>query len=63
MVFDMRQFQQLGHNSPILHAASNTAISTGPVAQAAVGAGLQGLLDESKQREQEFTAPEVPSQV
>lgn len=64
MVFDMRQFQQLGHNSPILHAASNTAItSTGPVAQAAVAAGLQGMLDESKQREQEFTAPDVPSQV
>ena len=61
MVFDMRQFQQLGHNSPILHATSNTTIS--PATQATVGIGLQGLLDDSIEREQAFTAPEVPSQV
>jgi len=63
VVFDMRQFQRMGEDSPILHAAPNTMVSPSPVAQAAVGAGLQTILEGAIEQEQTFLAPEPPSEV
>jgi hypothetical protein len=60
VVFDMRQFQRLGDNSPILHTASNTTSVQQPIAQAPAGAGLQMLLNQTQEHETVFNAPEVP---
>ena len=59
VVFDMRQFQRIGDNSPILHAAVSTAIAQ-QMAQSPAGAGLQMLLNQAQ--ETQFDAPEVPQQ-
>ena len=63
VVFDMRQFLRMGEDSPILHAVPNTMVSPSPVAQAAVGAGLQAIMDSAIEQEQAFLAPDPPSEV
>ena len=61
LIFDMRQFQRLGDNSPLLLAASNTSTMQ-QLAQAPVGAGLQMLLNDAQEQESGFNAPDVPQQ-
>lgn len=58
VVFDMRQFQRLGDNSPILTAAST--IPTMQQAVVSTGAGLQALLNKTQGEQAVFDAPEVP---
>jgi hypothetical protein len=60
VIFDMRQFQRLGDNSPILHAVAGGAPVMQQVAQAPAGAGLQMLLNKTQEQETVFNAPEVP---
>jgi len=61
VIFDMRQFQRLGDNSPLLTAAS-TIPTMQTMAQAPAGSGLQALLNQTKDEKAVFDAPSVPTQ-
>ena len=62
VTFDMRQYRPTGDHSPLLSAGTEPSIMH-QLAQAPAGSGLELLLDEARQQEAQFDAPEVPTQV